>query len=117
MLNGNFSALTTDEYESIEEALATLLSKDRSEITVNALREGSILIDSTINSDNTAQQTTMMDVLQTSLSNGASLGGFTVESAGIQANSDVMIERDDEAIKYRNIAIIVGVVIPIGLSN
>ena len=124
VLNGVFSALTTDQYESIEEGIATRLNKDRSQITVNELRESSILIDATIDADNAAQQSELMNTLQTSLASGASIGGFTVESAGFVSNSDVSdvsdviaAKDDSEAIKYRNIAIIVGIVIPIGLSN
>jgi hypothetical protein len=126
VLNGVFSALTTDQYESIEEGIAIRLNKDRSQITVNGLRESSILIDATIDADNAAQQSELMNTLQTSLVSGASIGGFTVESAGFVSNSDVIADNDDseatvnddsEAIKYRNIAIIVGIVIPIGLSN
>ena len=49
---------------------------------------------------------------------GGSLAGFTIESAGLQSNSDVAGVKDDNEIsRYRNIAIIVGIAIPICLSN
>jgi hypothetical protein len=117
VLNGNFSAITTDQFEGIEEGLASEIGKDRSQITMNDLREGSILIDATVNADNAAQQAEMMAALQTTLASGANLAGFTVESAGLISNSDVASSDDSEAMKYRDIAIIVGVVIPICLSN
>jgi capsular polysaccharide biosynthesis protein len=82
------------------------------------VREGSILIDATVNADNAAQQAEMMATLQTALASGASFAGFTVESVGLISNSDVASSSDNsEAMKYRDIAIIVGVVIPICLSN
>jgi hypothetical protein len=118
VLNGNFSALTTNQYEAIEEFIATQVKKDRSHITINALREGSIFIDATINADNIADQSQLMTNLQTSLTTGASIAGFTVQSAGLVANSDAVTTTDDsEANKQRNIAIILGIVIPICVSN
>jgi hypothetical protein len=84
---------------------------------MNDLREGSILIDATVNADNAAQQAEMMAALQTTLASGANLAGFTVESAGLISNSDAASSDDSDAMKYRDIAIIVGVVIPICLSN
>ncbi len=76
-------------------------------------------MDTTINVDNSAQQSSLVSSLQMALMTGSSLAGFTIESTGIQSNmaDGLTVKDDSEAIKYRNIAIIVGIVIPIGLSN
>jgi hypothetical protein len=117
VLNGILSAMTTEHFEGIGDSLASETGKDRSQITINDVREGSILIDATVNADNAAQQAEMMATLQTALASGANFAGFTVESAGLISNSDVVSSDNSEAMKYRDIAIIVGVVIPICLSN
>jgi hypothetical protein len=118
ILRGMLPAMTTDHFEGIGDSIASETGKDRSQITINDVREGSILIDATVNADNAAQQAEMMATLQTALASGANFAGFTVESASLISNSDVVSSSDNsEAMKYRDIAIIVGVVIPICLSN
>lgn len=81
------------------------------------MKSGSILIDTTINVDNTAQQSTLASSLQSGLTVGSVIAGFTIESTSISSNTVDIAKDDSEVIKYRNIAIIVGVVIPVGLSN
>ena len=79
-----------------------------------------------------------MSNLQTSLATGTSIGGFSIETSSLTAVSadptpvtptdptdpvtptdpqNVYISDDSEAKRYRDIAIIVGVVIPVGLSK
>lgn len=79
----------------------------------------------TVNVANIAQKSTLMNTLSTSLAAGSCLGGFpivnctfTAVSADLENNkSQTPTEDFSEAKRYRDIAIIVGVVIPSGLSN
>jgi len=118
VLAGNFTALTTEQYVAIEDALCELAGKDKNQISIDSLKSSSILLDTTINVDNTAQQSSLISSLQTSLATGSSLGGFTIETSALTAVSiDGSTTSSDDAKKYKDIAIIVGIIIPIGLSN
>jgi hypothetical protein len=85
------------------------------------MRSSSIVISSSVNVDSTAQQTTLMAALATALATNSALAGFTIETSSLTAvTSDQTVYSSDSASevqKYKNIAIIVGVVIPFGLSN
>lgn len=64
----------------------------------------------------------MVAALESSLANGLTIGGFTVKTSSVTAVTAGTVDPNiyitqDEATKYRNIAIIVGVVIPISLST
>lgn len=62
--------------------------------------------------------TTNQAATQNALSSATSLGGLPVASASLQAVSDSSSGTETEDWRYyRNVAIIVGVVIPVGLSN
>ena len=95
VLAGNFSALTTEQYVSIEEGICDFIGKDKSQVTVDQLRSGSILIETTINVDNTAQQSTLAASLQAGLSTGSSIAGFTIESSAISSNTVDLPAQDD----------------------
>ena len=62
-------------------------------------------------------QLSLMSNLQAALSLGSSLGRFTIESSQIESSAGGIYSDNGDAKYYRNVAIIVGVVIPIGLSH
>ena len=108
----------------MEQAILNIVSKDRNQITIDSLRAGSILSAQTLNVNNPNEQNNMVVALQNALLTNSLLAGFPIEaSAVISSNGDtgynpyINTELNDEARRYRNIAIIIGTVIPVGLSN
>ena len=97
VLAGNFTDLTTDQYVNIEEGICDYIGKDKSQVTIDQLKSGSILIDTTINVDNTAQQSTLASSLQSGLTTGSIIAGFMIESTAISSNT-VDIAKDDSEI-------------------
>ncbi len=88
------------------------------------MRTGSILSAQTLNVNNPNEQNNLAAALQNTLLANSLLAGFPVEaSAVISSNGNPGYTPSwntglsDDAKKYRNIAIIVGVVIPVGLSK
>ena len=66
----------------------------------------------------------ILTTLNAALSSGLAIGGFPIESVSLTAveidangNPVQVYSSDADAKKYRDIAIIVGVVIPVGLSK
>lgn len=74
-----------------------------------------------MNVDNINQQSALVTQLQTALATNVKLAGFTVQTSSVAATvGDLNQLRSlgvdsEEVTRYRNIAIVVGVVIPVGL--
>jgi hypothetical protein len=115
-LAGDFTTFTTDQYMNVEQEVCDKVSKDRSQVNVDELRSSSIVVVATIDVANTAQQAAVVSALNSAFGSGSSLAGFSIESSSF---TSVTVDSVDntEAKKYRDIAIIVGVVIPVGLSK
>jgi len=118
-VNADIATFTTSNYSSIEQEICDKIGKDPKHVNIDQLKSGSVVMITDINVDNTAQQATLLSSLQTLLSTGSTVGGFSIESSTLVAvtNGQQTIYSDSDAKKYRDIAIIVGIVIPVGLSK
>ena len=89
------------------------------------MRAGSILVGQTINVANLNQMNNLVTALQNALALNGLLAGFRIQAVGVAASNGntgtfvvpVIPTMSDDATRYRNIAIIVGTVIPVSLSK
>ena len=100
----------------IQQQVCTLVNKNEDQVNLEELKSGSVIISGTIDANNQTEQTSLVGALSSAFSAGVLLGGFPIESSSfISQDFDAVTPApsdDEEKIKARNLAIILGVVIP-----
>ena len=69
-LEGDFSQFSTEDYLKVENKVCTSIGKNCTEINVDELRSGSIIIRNTINAVNSQDQANVMNQLRSLLQSG-----------------------------------------------
>lgn len=120
-INAQLATLSTENITAIQQAILDAVKRDKSQITFNDIRIGSVVFDATLNVDNINQQSALVTQLQAALAVNANLAGFPVLQSTVSATVGDLNQLkslgvdSEEVTRYRNIAIVVGVVIPVGL--
>lgn len=102
--------------------MCNLVNKTEDQVNLEDLKSGSVVIGGTIDTSSTTEQSSLVSQLSSALSMGGSLGGFQIESSSfisqdLEAIPAAQNPDDEDARKRRDLAIILGVVIPAVTSN
>jgi hypothetical protein len=81
-----FASMSTSDYIKIEQDISERTGKDRSQINIEVLRSGSIVLEATINVVNKEQQTAVMSALESSFAVNSSIGGFNILESNFVAS-------------------------------
>lgn len=73
-----FTTMSTSDYIKMEQELSERTGKDRSQINIDMLRSGSIVLEATINVVNMEQLATVLLALQSSFAVSSSIGGYNI---------------------------------------
>ena len=105
----------------IQQQVCNLVNKTDDQVNLEELKSGSVIISGTIDANNQAEQASLVGALSSALSAGVSLGGFPIESSSFISQDFGAVtpppSDEEEKRKKRDLAIILGVVIPGVTSN
>jgi hypothetical protein len=121
-LNTDFDGMSTEQFLAIQQQVCNLVNKTEDQVNLEDLRSGSVVIGGTIDTSSATEQSSLVSQLSSALSMGGSLGGFQIESSSfisqdLEAIPAPQNADDEDARKKRDLAIILGVVIPVVTSN